>query len=446
MEVVTNVHEYFQKENICSKPLRPFNQVQQRTADATGLGLTRVRSICREKEQSTVYGLSFPPSTPGRHRSRQKTVTALDSFVLAAIRRKIQQFYLEGQIPTLSKILFALKATPIDDPFAEPLFDGSRESLRVVLTKQLGFKFSRINGRKHLLERSDVVALRHEFLRQIRKVEFNDVIFLDETWVNENHSVPKCWQSPECNGVQVPIGKGRRLILLHAGSSRGFVNDCLLLFPSKSGKADYHDDMNAACFTEWFQNKLLPNVPSHSVIVMDNAPYHSVQKDKAPTSNSRKQVMQDWLVEKGISYDPAMLKAELYELVKLHKSRKKKYEIDEMAAVAPYFCRVIRLPPYHCQFNPIELIWSDVKRHVAKKNSTFKLTDVKDLTVEAVASVSADSWRKHVEHVKKDVEDYWTKDGLIEAMIEPLIISVNQGNSSDSSQCGDDSTDDDFDT
>lgn len=40
---------------------------------------------------------------------------------------------------------------------------------------------------------------------------------------------------------------------------------------------------------------------------------------------------------------------------------------------------VARLPPYHCQYNSIELIWAQVKGEVAKNNTTFKFDDVEKL-------------------------------------------------------------------
>jgi transposase len=44
---------------------------------------------------------------------------------------------------------------------------------------------------------------------------------------------------------------------------------------------------------------------------------------------------------------------------------------------------VIRLPPYHCELNPIELVWSQVKGYVARNNTTFKMEDVRRLVYEA---------------------------------------------------------------
>jgi len=37
---------------------------------------------------------------------------------------------------------------------------------------------------------------------------------------------------------------------------------------------------------------------------------------------------------------------------------------------------VLRLPPYHCELNPIELAWAMVKTYVKQNNNTFNIDDV----------------------------------------------------------------------
>lgn len=44
---------------------------------------------------------------------------------------------------------------------------------------------------------------------------------------------------------------------------------------------DYHDEMNGDTFKEWFAN-ILPYLDCNSIIVLDNAPYHSVNLEKIP--------------------------------------------------------------------------------------------------------------------------------------------------------------------
>ena len=77
--------------------------------------------------------------------------------------------------------------------------------------------------------------------------------------------------------------------------------------------------------------------------------------------SSRKQEMQDWLVARGMEFPEGALKRELFQLIRASNA-KPKYVIDEMAKAAGH--EVVRLPPYHCELNPIELAWSQVKWYI----------------------------------------------------------------------------------
>jgi len=70
---------------------------------------------------------------------------------------------------------------------------------------------------------------------------------------------------------------------------------------------------------KWLQEKLIPNLESKSVIVVDNASYHNVQLNRYPTSNARKGEMLFWFDLHGTRYSSDMTKAELYDLIKMHK-------------------------------------------------------------------------------------------------------------------------------
>lgn len=54
--------------------------------------------------------------------------------------------------------------------------------------------------------------------------------------------------------------------------------------------------------------------------------------------------------------------------------REKSYLLDKLALERGH--EVVRLPPYHCQYN-VELIRAQVKNEVAKQNNTFKMVDIK---------------------------------------------------------------------
>ena len=70
---------------------------------------------------------------------------------------------------------------------------------------------------------------------------------------------------------------------------------------------------------------------------------------------------------------------------------------------------------YHCELNPIELCWSQVKGHIKKHNQKFTLSAVKDLTYEGFRRVGAEQWRKNISYVRDKID--WIADILYEELI-----------------------------
>uniref|UniRef100_V5GTA9 Tc1-like transposase DDE domain-containing protein n=2 Tax=Anoplophora glabripennis TaxID=217634 RepID=V5GTA9_ANOGL len=122
-----------------------------------------------------------------------------------------------------------------------------------------------------------------------------------------------------------------------------------------------------------------------------------------------------------------MVRSQLLYLIRQNKDKYNLYITDEMAKKENKV--VLRLPPYHCELNPIELIWAQVKNEVASKNKTYKLKDVRELLIEALNNVTNMNWKKCVEHVIKEEEKMGTLDGIMDDLIEPLIISINNSES-----------------
>lgn len=104
--------------------------------------------------------------------------------------------------------------------------------------------------------------------------------------------------------------------------------------------------------------------------------------------------------------------------------------MDELAK--EYGVTVLRLPPYHCEMNPIELIWAQVKGFVAKQNKTFKMAELKVLLPEALASVTAENWKNCEAHVIKEEQKMFKLDKIIDDTTERFIIHVTDSSTSSS--------------
>jgi hypothetical protein len=87
-----------------------------------------------------------------------------------------------------------------------------------------------------------------------------------------------------------------------------------------------------------------------------------------------------------------------------------------------------------CDLSPIELAWAKVKRLIREKNvaGEMSLSVLKDVTVDAVSSVTRSDWEGYCSHVRKLETEYWEKDVLLEDTIDDFIIALG-GDESDSS-------------
>ncbi|XP_050440026.1 uncharacterized protein LOC126846047 [Adelges cooleyi] len=179
--------------------------------------------------------------------------------------------------------------------------------------------------------------------------------------------------------------------------------------------------MNGETFREWMES-ILPQLKPNSVIVMDNASYHSVKFDKAPTSTTRKAEIIKWLEDKEEVIDKPMVIPELLQIVKRLKPQHEKFVIDELAKANNKI--ILRLPPYHYELNPIELAWSSVKNHVRMNNSSYKLADVKKLLVEGVNRVDAEMWGNFISHPIKEKNNFYEIDFIVDEVLAAEITDL----------------------
>ena len=138
-----------------------------------------------------------------------------------------------------------------------------------------------------------------------------------------------------------------------------------------------------------------------------------------------------------MQYDDDLRKPELVQLVKsLHLP--KKYVIDELAAEKGH--QILRLPPYHCDLNPIELIWSQLKGLMRQRNQGGRLEALeKKLLVQCTENITPQLWESCCRHVTDLENDYWRKDGLLDDL-DPVVVNI--GSDSEDSDYNDDDDDD----
>ena len=215
---------------------------------------------------------------------------------------------------------------------------------------------------------------------------------------------------------KIPSGKGKRLIVLHAGTrSEGLIDGCDLVFLAKSKDGDYHQEMNSVVFLEWFENQLMPALKNPSLVVLDNASYHNVKtEDKVcPNFSQKKAVLQNYLTQHNIPFSTT-------DAINNEKIKQKNtpvvYKTDKIVNLHEH--EVLR----HCELNPIELIWTQVKGFVAKNNTTFWLKDAKELTYTAFEKITKDVWTKAEDHVVKIEKEYCKENCIDRSVIEPIII------------------------
>lgn len=181
----------------------------------------------------------------------------------------------------LKKINLKLKETGVN-------FRGSDRTLNRIL-KKLGFKWRKTqDNRIILMERNNIRQARISYLRSIRlyRSQNRPIIYVDDS----------------SRGLRTPVSKGKRLIIVHAGWECGFIDNALLIFQAGTKSGDYHSEMNYVNFSRWLQEKLLPNIPPNSVIVLDNASYHNVLATISNPSSNKKKTRYDSVVgRKGCS-------------------------------------------------------------------------------------------------------------------------------------------------
>ncbi|KAH0816647.1 hypothetical protein GEV33_006145 [Tenebrio molitor] len=106
--------------------------------------------------------------------------------------------------------------------------------------------------------------------------------------------------------------------------------------------------MNGQLFQTWVEQQLIPaldKINTKVVVIMDNAPYHSMVADKLPTLKSTKGQLQEWLTKKNIAYDESMTKKNIWNIIKPHLDAAKITRSTTTGGERPRFLHRVHLDP-----------------------------------------------------------------------------------------------------
>lgn len=124
-------------------------------------------------------------------------------------------------------------------------------------------------------------------------------------------------------------------------------------------------------------------------------------------------------------------KPQLLQKVRQIKSKHISYVDDNMAKDAGH--TVLRLPPNHCEFIPIELAWAMIKGYVKSNNTTFKTDDVRALLNASIERVTDENCKNCIRHVMTEEDKVWQVDTIMDDFIdnlEPCVLTINYESSS----------------
>lgn len=385
----------------------------QLVSEALKIGLATVnRTMAAYKKD--------PQSIRAPLQPRGRPAHAVDASFQEIIRSYIRLSNLEGTHISLETIRDYLKEkSPKDEDFFH------LSTLARTLDRW-GFEFGKGIRTQHLKEKDYVIASRHRYLRKMRENRCKNSrektirpeVYLDESYVNKNHSNDFVWYSNEDGPViQKPTGAGDRLIILNAITKDGWVPGAKLVFKSTRKTGDYHGQMDGDNFKKWFEEKLLPNIPSKSNIILDNASYHNIlTAGSAPIKTSSKERIYNWLMQNDIPCNPDCLKVELIDI--LNKiAPAPTYVIDELARSHGH--EIIRTPPYHPELQPIEICWAVVKNNIAR-NCNFTMKNLELQLESSFNKVTHETCTKIIKKIREIEDKFWEEDAILEKQADDL--------------------------
>ncbi len=414
MDVVA-VMQQCKLENKLS-PTVSTKEPRKRTAAYLAIGENIVSQIYSHYQKNG----TVPISSQGNH-INHSTIVPTD--VELSIRNYLRERVLENRYTTANDIIV----------FVDKVFNlkVKERTMRRTLSR-LGMKWRKNTKKgKSYRESPEIIQKRRDYLyalQEYRNLPANEQyveIWTDESYIHHHHAFNYSWH--EVSDFVERKHKGRRLVILAAGSKHGFVPNSLKTYCAQKSTGDYHGNISKTIYHKWFTENLLSNLSKKSLIIMDNASYHTALSDSAPRLNATKSNIKIWLQEYNVSFEDYELLDTLRLKLKQQIIPKIKPYIVELAESKGH--KVLFQPPHHSDLQAIELIWANVKGDVAKKYdnaTTFK--DIEDRLLDAFTKVTPKNWADVIQHVRKKEISYWKTDEYLydnEIEVDHEIIDEN---------------------
>ena len=359
------------------------------------------------------------------------TLPHFDNFTIGAIRQNIHAKFAASEAFTIQTLTNDLK-------MASLIPEGTSNTSVWRLIHSMGFRYKTIHKNTYVRKETlDTVCRRISALRELKRhrEKGTQVVYLDETWFTTRMNQNMAWvdtTQPTTSATytrNVPSGEGERFVILAAGTVKGFIEDSFLCFPTKSTTGDYHGEVNRDLFCRWLTSKLLPSLEEPSVLVIDNAPYHSqlTEESKCPTTSTKKEDLKKWLNHRNITFPSQSTRPELLQLCKKNRPTPI-YEVDEL--VRSWGHEVVRLPPYHPELNAIEQIWGHMKHHVRSSLRKFTRADLRARLEEARLRVTREVWEGSVRRSQAFEAQYWATDNVHDP-VNTIIINIDSDDEDD---------------
>ena len=369
--------------------------------------------------QSTVYRYNnedkskykpnrYEPVTPSATFRKSKVTLA----ILEGIRNIVIDFYRNGTQLTRSKVYQKYRQEYPDEPII------SLHTVGRILNDQ-GFKYRKTKVNTNLLQEKEYFQKWKALFFLKRRELLNKgckFYYTYETWHDISDCQTKLWKCKTEPGTQVQQRKtrGSRFILCHIGSSDGFVAGAEKIVYDKDQA--FHKTTTESFYEEWISEIASKGlIKPNSVIVMDNASYHSPKKFLTPKPKWTKERIIEFIlnfckpnpsITRAVMQQRQFTKKKLLDYVE-------KQNIQPPLAVEKFLKKfritILRLPPYNWQFNPIEFALSGVKKKIRRRSILVQSEEnVRSLFDKEIA-IESTNWKSYFDHCDKLMDTTFDK-------------------------------------